>query len=204
MTQPSNTPTVENLLQLKRMERPGEDFWADFDDLLREKLLQQAVRPSLRDRVRHFVSMWWVSVPTLSAATWVFTILPLGFSDNTHNPSGLPAIAEHRPIPAPGESSSVVAHPETTISVLTLEGQPTAALRSDEIFSGLSSFVPGITTENLEVPTNPSRHANLAAEGHSIPSRNEMRAAFRGNFTFVSATIDSIVEASSKVSLIAY
>lgn len=59
--------SVDDLLRLKRTERPAQDFWAEFDRQLRAKQLAALVekRP------------WWRTAPSL-AALWPRVRIPLG------------------------------------------------------------------------------------------------------------------------------
>lgn len=59
--------TVEQLLQLKRLEKPGREFWAGFERDLQQKQLQALVRPSRWAKVRLALSTPRHSLASVSA-----------------------------------------------------------------------------------------------------------------------------------------
>lgn len=52
-----NRVTVEQLLQVKRLEKPGREFWDGFERELQQKQLQALVRPSVWGKARA-VLLW--------------------------------------------------------------------------------------------------------------------------------------------------
>jgi hypothetical protein len=60
--------TVEQLLQLKRIERPTPEFWLTFERELQEKQLKALVKPTRAQRVRRFLFPKLAVLAPLSAA----------------------------------------------------------------------------------------------------------------------------------------
>lgn len=71
---------VEDLLRLKRMEKPGEEFWASFEQELRQRRLKELVRPAAHARL---LSPTWcraVAGAFLSvAAVWTFSLVTIAY-----------------------------------------------------------------------------------------------------------------------------
>lgn len=70
-------PTLDDLLRLKRNERPGTEFWGEFERGLREKQLAALVRqPRGWERLRPvFVRAFRWSVPATAAAVATFGVV---------------------------------------------------------------------------------------------------------------------------------
>jgi len=71
--------TLEQLLQLKRLEKPAPEFWTAFDGELKEKQLKALVKPTRRERFRAIllprVALW----APLSATGGVALVLLMSF-----------------------------------------------------------------------------------------------------------------------------
>lgn len=87
------TVSVEDLLKLKRAEKPSNEFWARFERDLQQKQLQALVRPSLWERARSVFSSprgsWRASTAVVGgaavAAICVFAFL-ITFDELETNP----------------------------------------------------------------------------------------------------------------------
>lgn len=101
---PSPRPTLEDLLQLKRNERPRPEFWDEFNRGLREKQLAALVKqPRGWARLRPiFVRSFRWSVPATVAAVATF-----GFVRHLVIAPGV--LAEQAPAPASAQARPVVA-----------------------------------------------------------------------------------------------
>lgn len=64
---PAQPLNVAKLLQLKRLEKPASDFWAEFDRELQQKQLQALVKPSRWGRVRLALASSRHSLASLAA-----------------------------------------------------------------------------------------------------------------------------------------
>ena len=144
MKSETNRPiNIEDLLRLKRAERPPSEFWADFDRALRAKQLAALVtkRPWWRNLPRTIAAFSRYRVPLGASAILALTVF--SFRDHkltsTHQPPerevGVPAVSSaqnttdsERPVPTSetalaGQSiTSSVAQPDTTIAVPVVLG----------------------------------------------------------------------------------
>lgn len=94
--------TVEQLIQLKRLEKPGSKFWDRFDHELKQKQLQALMRPSRWQRLRaacmrpHLSSLAPLSAASvlLMAFGWIgfSTFVSLGYQDEYALAEGHPTI----------------------------------------------------------------------------------------------------------------
>jgi hypothetical protein len=92
--QSHNKVTVEELLQLKKYEKPDDKFWNKFDRELQRKTLQTLVKPtSIRERILNAITS--IPVKSISAvpamALLALSIIPasnLFLSSNSHIATG--------------------------------------------------------------------------------------------------------------------
>lgn len=154
---PAKRPTLEDLLHLKRAERPDEDFWHTFDHGLRQKQLAAIVEPK----------PWWLG---LSLAVRKFA-LPLGaLSGASAAAAALLAIIALAP------ASVAKRDPETRLAKSTFEpvvgassqpsliGLETAAALPDEAPSTALESAPALAP-SLEYLGAVNRDQTLVAEG---------------------------------------
>ncbi len=82
MSEPTKTPrkiTLEELLRLKRHERPGPEFWLRFDRELNQRVWRSLVLPSQPDGILGGIfgrRLRWMAVGMISSAAFVFAIWP--------------------------------------------------------------------------------------------------------------------------------
>jgi hypothetical protein len=88
MSRPQGKVTIEDLIRLKRCERPPVEFWADFDRQMREKQLAAIVkkRPSVWSWSRVWLTR--VGVPIGAAAAFAFAFVTV----KQHRSSGSEAV----------------------------------------------------------------------------------------------------------------
>lgn len=104
---PSTRVTVEDLLRLKRAERPPAEFWVDFERNLRAKQLAAIVDRRPWWRTWSNLSRW--SLPLGAAAALTVTVVTISHS----RPQSLaPEVARATPAPAPAPTAVVVAQQE--------------------------------------------------------------------------------------------
>lgn len=127
---PTSKVTVEDLIQLKRTERPPPEFWAKFEGELREKQLVALLekKPRWRDLARLIIQR--KSIPAGAAAILAVTFVAMRLSSGT--PTGEPAPAASPQssggqvirsarevaieVPAPGSSTGIASEPAVAIS----------------------------------------------------------------------------------------
>lgn len=87
--------TVEQLLQLKRLETPSPDFWEGFERDLKQKQLQTLMRPSRWERVRAAVSVPKLALvaPLAAAAIICVAVGMIAFSFHSTPGTGYDAMA---------------------------------------------------------------------------------------------------------------
>lgn len=147
--------SVEDLLRLKRFERPSSEFWADFDRQLREKQLIALVgkRP------------WWKSLRLVDLWSGLRRLqVPLGAS----------AIVAITLVSYRGDSPEMnrpeVADPQLKIQQIAelapgLQSQPAPTEGGGQVLSAVadSAVISGVT-ERVESAVEPA-HASVVAEG---------------------------------------
>lgn len=98
MNSPKKTVTLEDLLRVKRAERPPAEFWTDFDRELRAKQLAAIIepRPWWAPLIRIGARMSHYQLPAGAAA-----ILAISFLTLSHQQNGDPRLAPVAEIPRP-------------------------------------------------------------------------------------------------------
>lgn len=169
---PRSRITVEDLLRLKRAERPSPEFWSKFEVELRQKQLAALVE-------RH---PWWYRLPQLfarrayvpigAAAVLTFTLV----SVRTYAPSAFvvtePAIADDVVAAAPSApvtqsiSASLARESEQLLAAATEEVdvvEPSAPVRlSDRLPDQARDLLPWSAQRSVDSPSARSIAANLA------------------------------------------
>ncbi|MEJ1973008.1 MAG: hypothetical protein WDM96_11285 [Lacunisphaera sp.] len=124
--------TIEDLLHLKKAERPGQEFWSQFERELRQKQLTALVQK------RH----WWHDLPVL-------------LSRRVYMPAGAAAIVAFTLVTVRYSVSSPVAQIENTASKITAIDPAVEMLPVTEVsLTGRSSA----RQEELVTPVRVSRH----------------------------------------------
>lgn len=170
--------TVEDLLRLKRAERPDAEFWNKFEVELRQKQLAALVerRP------------WWQRVPLLlnrraylpvgATAVLTFTLVSLRY----YAPTQVAAIAPAE-MAAPAPVASQVAEPrhdivasvaasQPLIEQVAVEDQPRATAQvqlSDEMPAKSDELIPWTAPRGEQSPSARSIAANLASLAETDP-----------------------------------
>lgn len=142
--------TLEDLLRLKRVERPPPEFWEGFEQELREKQLAALVerRSWWHGLAAAFSRFGWLRVPLGATAVLAITLVSVRYySSSTRDDGGQPsALAEDRAAvvamarampaePKPLEQVHVVMSPDTAVSRdrTTTEGPDTSLMASDSV-----------------------------------------------------------------------
>jgi hypothetical protein len=170
--EPKSKVTLEDLLRLKRAERPGPEFWANFDHELHQKQLTALVKKR----------RWWhdmplllgrrVFVPAGATAIVAFTLVTVRYTTTTR-------IAEFPNSASPIASVDPVIETLAPIVVAGLEGKhvvnfqeevsPVAAVSAVDI-DGMTGLQPVLLAPNKhETPSARSIAANLARLEQSEP-----------------------------------
>ena len=175
---PDSKVTIENLLRLKRAERPSPEFWSSFERELRQKQLTALLekRP------------WWESVPRYFArraylplgatAIIAFSLVsvryysPASLAQNDSRPATAAPFAGHRPEAAQTKAENVaVSSPliNRTAPVAVQAAEPVAtvaaaAVRDASFSADLTGMQP-----TRESPSARSIAANLAKLEQSEP-----------------------------------
>ena len=105
---PDQKPTLEDLLSLKKCERPTADEWAQFDERLKSKMMRKLVREP-RATGRKFSA--GALAPICAAALAAVLFLPSRARNDTANPavfrdSGISDAVSKTPLPSVGYSFS--------------------------------------------------------------------------------------------------
>jgi hypothetical protein len=147
---PSHQPTLEELLRVKRAERPPQEFWKRFEDELRAKQLAAIVAPR----------SWWQPLVSLvpgrrtAALAGVGAAVAFSFAAYLRFPAAqAPRVTE------PAIAAAPVAVPPTTIS-------PPAVVPAPLPVAELAATVPEPTTApetTAAPPVEPARAPSLAA-----------------------------------------
>lgn len=99
--EPKRKITVEDLIRLKRAERPGADYWAGFETQLRAKQLAAIVvkRPWWDGPARVLSAVWRHPMPVGAAAAVALTVAGVRYMGGTANDAA-PALARPQAAPA--------------------------------------------------------------------------------------------------------
>lgn len=158
---PASRPTLEDLLQLKRNERPPSEFWDSFNRGLREKQLAALVhQPRGWERLRPLFSraLRW-SVPVGAAAIATFGVV--------RHVALTPASSL---VQAPADSAIVAAQRPVTL------GSPTSGLVSSTVETTRSGTARDPLAEIPDVRTFPATVLAEAREGVSVREINSVSA----------------------------
>lgn len=147
LQQSSSKVTLEDLLRIKRAERPAPEFWPKFEQTLREKQLSALVRrqPWWKSRIQ----LSRLSLPLSAAAALAITLVVAG-----HQPRKAPVVAVQENVPATTEPEA----PELTLNSVDLTNTPQPVLVSTGI-SNSDTLVP--VTQESPIPSS---------SGTSLPS----------------------------------
>lgn len=185
--------TVEDLLRLKRAERPPTEFWADFDRQLRAKQLAALVekRPWWHTVPKAFSGLTRYSILLGGATALTVTFVTLRDSDTAAPGLHAPASEQFAAAPASNQVATAavtadavaVAHQAAPVvdampaDVAAPNATPAAALVADAAAPGdLAHMIPliGAPAATEQEPTPSARHiaANLAVVQASDPVLN--------------------------------
>jgi len=175
--------TIEDLLRLKKVERPAADFWVTFERELRQKQLSALVekRPSWRDIPKYFVRRAYL--PVGATAVLVFTLAsfklyhPAPTADSNPPPtaSAIPAKADVQTLSI--ASAEISAPPLAVSSPLVNRSEPTEIVaEASEVRSsnaaaaaGLETMQPQFVPSSESSPSARSIAANYARLEQSEP-----------------------------------
>lgn len=147
-------PSLEDLLRLKRAERPAAEFWNEFDRGLRQKQLAASIEPR----------PWWLGLslvsrrlapyglPVSAAAAALFAVMIVRTESPLGGPAGPVEFAPSSPAPA---SAAVSAPAVTTSAPLAAAASPAASA---------ASFEPVVLVE-----TTPAPEASIAPPAPAAP-----------------------------------
>lgn len=198
--EPKRPVTLEDLLRLKRAERPAPEFWERFDRELRAKQLSALVKER----------PWWQTLPRVFS-TWRRYHLPLGatavlaltfvslreYSGMSVRPAGVPSHQAEAPSPATAENAGAAAfgqlsdsHLAATIDPLDSAGKSADAGLADtggnagaNLAGGPGSPVPANTLRVDGIASDRALMANFTA-AHSS-------GALMGRGLLSGATVES-------------
>lgn len=175
-SQASTKPTLEELLRVKRMERPDEDFWADFERGLAHKQLATIVEPR----------PWWLGLalvgrrvsalglPVSAAAAALLAIMvvrtesPLLVTQGTVEFGPVAAVKAPNPAIAEVKVVAAVKTAAPVVSVANVQsGAESDALAKDGLISASSPDVMAVVV-GVGEPVEGSVAAVDAGEGASL------------------------------------
>lgn len=167
---PSKPITVEQLLQLKRSERPEPEFWAKFDKELESKRLRALVQSdSLATRVLRWVRRTaYVAVPLTATAALLFSVRGTDLIPTTDG-APLPQAAD---VSAPGEAGVLAAHVPVTESGFAFEASSLASSRFEEAVSVSSARAQFVVDALSSISARATYEKVLYSPVLSLPSRD--------------------------------
>jgi len=181
MPDPTNTPrkiTLEDLLRLKRHERPGSEFWARFDRELNEKVWRTLVQPPPREH--GLAAFWRQRVRWLVAGAASIAAVFVSWSDHTPSP-----LATIQPTMTATVVANVVAPPDA--SVPSEPVRIASANPATEKVAPLPSDAPAqYAVSTFEPSVNP-------AGSHKVPATVAFAAAELPGIHFATDTLATAV-----------
>lgn len=173
--------TIEDLLHLKRAERPAAEFWANFERELRQKQLTALLekRPWWQELPQLFVRRAYL--PIGATAILAFTLvsvkyytLPTQVVQLEGAPAGAPVVLSHQnetlsaqPASAPVSSPLVNRHDQTVSEV---SDRATVLASEQQSSAKAEEMAPAVATPfSAETPSARSFAANLARLEQSEP-----------------------------------
>ena len=149
--------TLEDLLRLKRTERPPAEFWSQFDRELRAKQLAALVeqRPWWRTMPRFFAGFSRYHLPLGATAVLALTLVSVRY----YRPA--------TPEAAPAQDSNVAASP-TLSQNHSVAAMPQAATVSEEPIVTNSAESESVADATLQVAATTSRETNELSSVRSI------------------------------------
>jgi hypothetical protein len=167
---PLKPVTVEQLLQLKKSERPEPEFWAKFERELESKRLRALVQPeTLAVRaLRWMRRAAFVAVPLTATAAVVFTLLGtdlLSTGEETVFPQNVA-------VGALAESALMTARTPALESSFSFESSNLAAARLDEAASVSSARSQFVVDALSSISARATYEKVLYSPVLSLPSRD--------------------------------
>lgn len=173
--------TVEDLLRLKRAERPADEFWSNFESELRQKQLTALIKKrSWWKELPHFLASR-AYVPVGATAVLAFTLISVKYyvpdqvaPQETSRSAGQPAV-----VPAGSTSAESQASAPVTSALLNRSALPVLRLEDDS--AGATTVVKAsapaaaesmpswIAPATVDSPSARSIAANLASLEQSEP-----------------------------------
>ena len=153
---------LEDLFELKRLEKPNPDFWEGFDAQLQQKILHSAIdQRNVLQRSWDLLSAKFLPVSAIAtaAAAVAFSVVPI-LKQTANSPSSPAAPAIHMP---EGELATNVALAEEVdfheMPLSATDGLGEASSTQQFILSDLSQDAQGnqtYATNALAVPASPA------------------------------------------------
>lgn len=215
---PTSKVTLEDLLRLKRAERPAPEFWSAFDAELRRKQLAAGVknRRWWLFQVPVAFRRLWVSLPVGAAAAVALTWVALRPSAPVQTPATF--VAEATPVSSPASSTPVVVASvsetsipvdSTVVAAETPAASEASSLRvavasskSDPgLISDLTALMAGFNPESLAGGSKFSLQLNQGEE--AAPADTFKTVAMRVESTSTEAVAPAPLD-QRKARLLAY
>jgi hypothetical protein len=175
---------IEDLLRLKRAERPPAEFWDQFDRSLRAKQLAALVekRPWWRDVSRVFAGFKLYHLPI--AATAVAVVAFISLRDNSSVGAAHKAAPGTQDVAVVSSAPSIAVSREARVDTVALAAQPAEALHVAATADASAPSASGITLASAA--TAPGEIARMipligassaaAIEGEQSPSARAIAA----------------------------
>jgi len=162
--------TLEDLLKLKRLERPSADFWADFEREMRQKQLSALVeKRAWWQRLPQLLLLPRVYIPLGATAAVAFTLVSL----RVYSPVSV-AQLEGIPLDSTQQSSREVVSKADGVHAIS----PVVVNRHDQADDSANRPVSVAQAEVLSVSSAPSVSAKQNIADEDSPSARSIAANF--------------------------
>lgn len=170
--------TVEDLLRLKRVERPGAEFWTQFDRELRAKQLAALVekRPWWRDLARAFSGISRYRLPLGATAIIAATFLAVRDSE----PNTAPAIVSLAPEGVAFGIAATVPSTSEAETVTTASTIPEATSTLAQVEAPALDATDSVPRPEAVASGGVSRHVSLLGGSfHAATTATDLSASIR-------------------------
>jgi hypothetical protein len=170
--------TVEDLLRVKRAERPSAEFWADFEKNLRAKQLAAIVQPR-----RQWLGWSWKSlarwtVPVGAAAVLGVTFINFnsGRSFSAKSPAALPGhelasastVSSPEPVIVAPSAGVALSEPAKTLQVAAVSPTQNVPVQDAVVAAPVQTSTVSVAARNVELASVTEQIAGVAAAAQPV------------------------------------
>jgi hypothetical protein len=170
--------TVEDLLRVKRAERPSPEFWADFEKNLRAKQLAAIVQPRRQWSGWSWKSLarWTVPVGAAAVLGVTFVNFNSGRSFSAKSPAALPGhelasastVSSPEPVIVAPSAGVAVSEPAKTLQVAAMSPTQNVPAQDAVVAAPVQASTVTVAARNVELASVTEQIAGVAAAAQPV------------------------------------